>query len=103
MTQPKHDQPVLQVERLKASPPPLYCVVLLNDDFTPMDFVVWVLQRFFGMNETRAQQVMMEVHEQGRGICGIFPKDIAATKVAQVSAYAQKNEHPLACVMEEMK
>ena len=79
----------------------MYKVLLLNDDFTPMDFVVVVLQQYFGMNREQATVVMLKVHREGRGVCGVFPRDVAATKVEQVSAFARQNQHPLACVMEE--
>jgi ATP-dependent Clp protease adaptor protein ClpS len=92
---------VLEAERTKLQPPKLYKVILLNDDFTPMDFVVVVLQRFFSMDRERATRVMLQVHQDGMGICGVFPRDIAATKVEQVSDYARQHQHPLACVMEE--
>lgn len=92
---------VLEAERTKLQPPKLYKVILLNDDYTPMDFVVVVLQRFFSMDRERATRVMLQVHQDGMGICGVFPRDIAATKVEQVSSYARQHQHPLACVMEE--
>ena len=92
---------VLEAQRNKLAPPPLYTVLLLNDDFTPMDFVVQVLQKFFAMDQERATQIMLKVHVEGRGVCGTYPRDVAATKVAQVVAYARENQHPLACVMEE--
>lgn len=76
-------------------------VMMFNDDFTPMDFVVLVLQKFFSMNRERAMQIMLKVHMEGRGVCGVYPRDIAATKVEQVSTFARENQHPLACVMEE--
>ncbi|HEY9381112.1 MAG TPA: ATP-dependent Clp protease adapter ClpS, partial [Burkholderiales bacterium] len=76
-------------------------VILLNDDYTPMEFVVVVLQTFFSMDRERATQVMLAVHREGMGICGVYPRDIATTKVEQVTAYARKHEHPLQCVMEE--
>jgi len=79
----------------------MYKVVLLNDDFTPMDFVIAVLQRFFSLNTEQATRIMLKVHHEGRGVCGVFPRDIAATKVEQVSAFARRHQHPLACVMEE--
>ena len=82
-------------------PPPFYRVLLLNDDFTPQDFVVVVLQKFFAMDMDRATRVMLQVHYEGSGICGIFPKDIAATKVELVISFARQHQHPLACVMEE--
>ena len=98
----QHQQtPVLEVKQTKLVPPPFYTVVLLNDDFTPMDFVILVLQKFFSMNRERATQIMLKVHMEGKGICGVFPRDIAATKVEQVTAFARENSHPLACVMEE--
>jgi ATP-dependent Clp protease adaptor protein ClpS len=93
--------PVLENKRTKLGPPPLYKVVLLNDDFTPMDFVVIVLQKFFSMNRERATHVMLKVHMEGQGICGVYPRDIAETKVDQVIAYVREHQHPLVCVMEE--
>ncbi|WP_341501097.1 ATP-dependent Clp protease adapter ClpS [Gallaecimonas sp. GXIMD4217] len=81
--------------------PPMYKVVLNNDDYTPMDFVVEVLQRFFNMDTEKATQIMLAVHYQGKGVCGIFTAEIAETKVAQVNRYAREHEHPLLCTMEE--
>lgn len=92
---------ILEPQRSRTKPPPLYRVVLLNDDFTPMDFVVVVLQNFFAMSREQATIVMLKVHREGKGICGVYPRDIAATKVEQVSAFARQHQHPLACVMEE--
>ena len=80
--------------------PPLYSVLLLNDDYTPMDFVVEVLVRFFVMDIERATQVMLHVHTRGRGVCGVFTREIAESKVAQVNEYARMNQHPLLCTME---
>ncbi|QGU32645.1 ATP-dependent Clp protease adapter ClpS [Thermochromatium tepidum] len=91
----------VQEARPKLRRPPLYKVLLLNDDYTPMDFVVLVLETFFGMNREKATQVMLHVHTRGVGVCGIFTKDIAETKVAQVNDYARGNQHPLLCTMEE--
>ncbi|MBV1774224.1 ATP-dependent Clp protease adapter ClpS [Burkholderiaceae bacterium DAT-1] len=85
--------------RLKA--PPLYKVMLLNDDYTPMDFVVIVLQQFFALDREHATRVMLQVHTEGKGVCGVFPKDIAATKVEQVTDFSRQHQHPLQCVMEE--
>ncbi len=79
----------------KLKKPPMYKVVLLNDDYTPMEFVVEVLQIFFGMNREKATQIMMAVHTTGKGTCGIFTRDIAETKSAQVNQYAQEHQHPL--------
>lgn len=81
--------------------PPLYAVMLLNDDYTPMDFVVEVLTRFFSMNLEKATQVMLHVHTRGRGVCGVFTREIAESKVAQVNEYARMNQHPLLCTMEK--
>jgi ATP-dependent Clp protease adaptor protein ClpS len=81
--------------------PPLYNVVLLNDDYTPMEFVVDVLERFFRMGRSAATRVMLEVHVKGKGICGVFTYEIAETKVAQVMTYSRENQHPLMCTMEE--
>lgn len=92
---------LLELEKQKVVPPPLYKVLLLNDDYTPMDFVVGVLQNHFAMTREQATQVMLKVHRDGMGVCGIFPKDVAATKVEQVISYARQHQHPLQCVMEE--
>ena len=81
--------------------PPLYQVILLNDDFTPMEFVVDVLERIFGMERTKATRVMLEVHTRGKGVCGVYTYEIAETKVAQVTTYARQHQHPLLCTMEE--
>ena len=91
----------LEAQKSKVKPPRMFKVLLLNDDYTPMDFVVMVLQKFFSMTREQATQVMLKVHREGMGVCGIFPKDVAATKVEQVSSYARQHQHPLACVMEE--
>ncbi|MFZ5512440.1 MAG: ATP-dependent Clp protease adapter ClpS [Pseudomonadota bacterium] len=97
----KQEDSVLDVERSKVKPPPLFKVLLLNDDYTPMDFVVVVLQKFFGMNREQATRIMLKVHREGVGLCGVYPKDVAATKVEQVCGFARQHQHPLACVMEE--
>ena len=81
--------------------PPLYRVVLLNDDYTPMEFVVEVLELIFGMDRQQATRIMLEVHTKGKGICGVFNYEIAETKVAQVMAIANQHQHPLLCTMEE--
>ena len=80
--------------------PPMYRVVLLNDDYTPMEFVVEILESFFYMGREKATQVMLTVHTQGKGVCGIFTKDVAETKSAQVNQYARDNEHPLLAEIE---
>ncbi len=81
--------------------PPMYKVVLLNDDYTPMDFVIEILKTFFGMGHDRATQVMLHVHTRGKGVCGVFTYEIAETKVAQVNEFSRQNEHPLKCTMEK--
>ncbi len=96
-----NDDTVLEAQKSKLKPPPMFKVMLLNDDFTPMEFVVLVLQKFFSMTRERATQVMLRVHREGVGVCGVFPRDVAATKVQQVAAYSRKHQHPLQCVMEE--
>ena len=95
------DDSVLEAKKAKVKLPPMYKVLLLNDDYTPMEFVVLVLQKFFAMTRERATQVMLKVHRDGIGVCGVYPKDIAATKVQQVAAFARRHLHPLQCVMEE--
>ena len=81
--------------------PPLYRVVLINDDYTPMEFVVEILESVFGMERTRATQIMLEVHTKGKGVCGVYNFEIAETKVAQVMGIARQHQHPLLCTMEE--
>jgi len=85
----------------KLKRPSMYKVVLHNDDYTPMEFVVVLLADLFAMPREKATQVMLHVHTQGRGVCGVFTKDIAETKVAQVNEYSRQNQHPLLCAMEE--
>ncbi|MEE4301650.1 MAG: ATP-dependent Clp protease adapter ClpS [Pseudomonadales bacterium] len=80
--------------------PPMYKVLLMNDDYTPMEFVVHVLETFFGMNREKATQVMLAVHTTGSAVCGIFPRDVAETKSEQVNQYAQENNHPLMSTVE---
>ena len=91
---------IVAPEKPKLAKPPLWKVVMLNDDYTPMEFVVEVLQTFFGMNGEKATQIMLMVHRTGKGTCGIFPKDIAETKCAQVNQYAQESQHPLVSEIE---
>jgi ATP-dependent Clp protease adaptor protein ClpS len=91
----------VEADKPKLKRPPLYKVVLLNDDYTPMEFVVEVLQIFFGMDKHKATQIMLNVHTSGKGVCGIFTHDIAETKVSQVNHYSREHQHPLLCVMEE--
>jgi ATP-dependent Clp protease adaptor protein ClpS len=91
----------VEEERPKTKRPSLFRVVLINDDFTPMEFVVDILESIFRMDRTRATQVMLEVHTKGKGICGVYNFEIAETKVAQVTGLAQQHQHPLLCEMEE--
>ena len=79
----------------KLKKPPLYRVVIFNDDYTPMEFVVYVLQTYFGINRDKATQIMLAIHTHGKGVCGIFTKEVAETKSAQVNNFARENEHPL--------
>ena len=92
---------VVETSRPEVARPPLYSVLLLNDNYTPMDFVVDVLVRFFAMNLEKATQVMLHVHTRGRGVCGVFTREVAESKVAQVNEYARLNQHPLLCTMEK--
>ena len=85
----------------KTKRPPLYKVLILNDDFTPMEFVVMVLERFFGMSHTQAFELMLTVHKKGVAVVGVFSYEIAETKVAQVMDFAQRHQHPLQCTMEK--
>ena len=87
-------------EKPKLKKPPLYKVILVNDDYTPMDFVVDVLRSFFGMNVEKATQIMLKVHTEGKGVCGVFSKDVAETKAAQVNEYSRECEQPLMCSVE---
>ncbi|MDC1312227.1 ATP-dependent Clp protease adapter ClpS [Burkholderiales bacterium] len=82
-------------------PPGLYKVLLLNDDYTPMEFVVLILKKFFSMTSEQATQVMLKVHRDGVGVCGVFAKDVATTKVELVAGFSRQNQHPLQCTMEE--
>ena len=94
--------PDLVVEKLiaKTAPPPMFKVILLNDDYTPMEFVVHILEKFFGKSSEDAFRVMLQVHHEGKGVCGVYPHDIASSRVAQVAQYARARQHPLQCVLE---
>ncbi|MGH8283477.1 MAG: ATP-dependent Clp protease adapter ClpS [Gammaproteobacteria bacterium] len=92
---------VVEEAKPRLKKPPLYKVVLLNDDYTPMEFVVEILQTFFRMDRTRATQIMLHVHTRGKGVCGVFTYEIAETKAAQVNDYSRKHQHPLLCTLEE--
>lgn len=91
----------VQVSGPQLKRPPLFKVLLLNDDFTPMEFVVEVLREFFGMSEEKATQVMLHVHTRGVGVCGVYSRDVAETKVHQVNDHARTHQHPLLCTLEE--
>ncbi len=109
-SQPGKDQPqgperrgdvVVEVEKPRLKRPPLYKVLMLNDDYTPMDFVVEVLENFFRMDREQATRVMLTVHTRGKAVCGVFPQDIAETKATQVVDYAREHQHPLMCQVEK--
>ena len=87
-------------EKPKLKKPPLYKVILVNDDYTPMEFVVDILRSFFGMNVEKATQIMLKVHTEGKGVCGVYSKDVAETKAAQVNEYSRECEQPLMCSVE---
>ncbi len=91
----------VEESRPKVKEPPRYKVILLNDDFTPMDFVVEILQGYFGLDEEAATRVMLNIHTKGKGVCGIYTKEIAETKVDMVNEYSRECQHPLLCTMEE--
>ena len=91
----------LEAQHTRTEPPPLFKVLLRNDDFTPMDFVVMVLERYFAKSREQALQIMLKVHNEGVGVCGVYTQDVARSKVDQVTAFARENQHPLQCVMEE--
>ena len=95
-----NDDLAIEIARPRLKKPPLYRVLLLNDDYTTMEFVVLVLQSIFSHSEEKAAQIMLHVHQKGVGICGIYTREIAESKVEQVIAYAKQNEHPLQCTME---
>ncbi|MFT5259752.1 MAG: ATP-dependent Clp protease adaptor protein ClpS [Saprospiraceae bacterium] len=92
---------VVEPAKPKLKKPPMYKVVMLNDDYTPMEFVILVLENLFRMDHELAMQIMMNVHQKGKGVCGVYPHEIAETKIAQVTELARTNEHPLQCTLEE--
>ncbi len=101
MTTKHQSSNVLAPERAKSKPPKMYKVILFNDDYTTMEFVIEVLQKFFAMNLERAQEVMFKVHNEGSATCGVYTRDVADTKITQVTEFAKQHEHPLRCGMEE--
>jgi len=98
---PDGETGVITKTRAKTQRPPLYKVLLLNDDYTPMEFVVHVLERFFGISHQQAVEIMLTVHRKGLAVVGVFSFEIAETKVTQVMDYARRNQHPLQCTMEK--
>ncbi len=92
---------VVEEAKPEVERPPLYQVVLLNDDFTPMEFVVAVLETFFNMSREQATQVMLHVHTRGKGVCGVFTREVAETKVTQVNEFSRSHQHPLLCTLEK--
>ncbi len=101
MSGKQFENATLEAQHTRTRPPPLFKVLLLNDDFTPMEFVVTVLERFFAKSREQATQIMLKVHTEGAGVCGVYTQDVAQTKVDQVTAFALENQHPLQCVLEE--
>ena len=97
---PGQDTSVLTKTKTKTERPPLYKVMLLNDDFTPMEFVVHVLERFFGLNHAQAFEIMLTVHKKGLAVVGVFSAEVAETKEAQVMDFARRHQHPQQCTME---
>ncbi len=100
MNQKNNNDFIVETTKPKLKKPPLYKVLLINDDYTPMDFVVIVLMSLFNLSQENAQQIMLNVHTKGIGVCGVFPREIAETKVQQVLQLARDNQHPLQCTME---
>ena len=92
---------VAEQAKVKPRKPPLYKVLLLNDDYTPMEFVVLLLMKFFSMTQEQAEQIMLHVHTKGVGVCGVYPREIAETKVRLVLDFANENQHPLQCTLEK--
>ena len=98
---PSNSTGVIEKVKPKTKKPSMYKVIMLNDDYTPMEFVVHVLERFFSKHEKRQRKIMLHVHQQGVGICGVFSYEIAETKVMQVMDCARQNQHPLQCTIEK--
>ena len=98
---PGQDTSILTKTKTKTERPPLYKVMLLNDDYTPMEFVVHILERFFGLNHAQAFDIMLAVHKKGLAVVGVFSFEVAETKVAQVMDFTRRHQHPLQCTMEK--
>ena len=103
MATPRDPSTVLEKKEARLKPPPMYEVALLNDDYTPMEFVVVVIQEFFSKDRETATQIMLKIHLDGKGVCGVYSRDVAATKVDQVLEAALKAGHPLQCVSEPVE
>ena len=101
MATKQENDTVLVRQEQKLKPPSMYQIFLLNDDYTPMEFVVAIVQEYFNKDRETATQIMLKVHREGMGVCGVYPRDVAATKVEQVIAFSKQHQHPLQCVMEE--
>jgi ATP-dependent Clp protease adaptor protein ClpS len=99
-TSPNENNTALKPEVAKPKLPPMFKVLLLNDDYTPMEFVVETIERFFNKDREQATQIMLKVHTEGMGVCGIYPQDIAETKMTQVLMHAKEYQHPLQCTIE---
>ena len=95
-----HSESIVEAVRPKLKPPPMYKVVLNNDDYTPMEFVVHILEVFFAMSRDKATHIMLQVHTRGKGVCGVYTKEIAETKMNQINEYAKQSDHPLLCTVE---
>ncbi len=95
------DDLAVQEAKPRVKRPPLYKVIILNDDYTPMDFVVHILETFFSVDRENATRIMLEIHTHGKGVCGIYTHEIAETKVSLVNDYSRENQHPLLCTMEK--
>ncbi len=101
-TDRQDDIGIVTKTRPKTRKPSMWRVIMLNDDYTPMEFVVFVLERFFAKSHEEATQIMLTVHQKGAGVCGVFPYDVAETKISQVMDLARENQHPLQCTMEKV-
>ncbi|MEP5232521.1 ATP-dependent Clp protease adapter ClpS [Alcanivorax sp.] len=97
----RHGDMAVEEAKPKLKPPSMYKVLMLNDDYTPMDFVVEILEDFFNLGREQATRVMLTVHTEGKAVCGVYPQDIAETKATQVVEYARENQHPLMCQVEQ--
>ncbi|WP_299006596.1 ATP-dependent Clp protease adapter ClpS [uncultured Shewanella sp.] len=101
MSRTEHIEHIEESEQVEFKRPSMYLVILNNDDYTPMDFVIDVLKQFFNKDEQQATEIMLAIHHEGKGVCGVFPFGIAETKVAQVNQFARENQHPLLCTLEK--